>query len=786
MTSNTQHLHSPVGVISGVDDEITSADDTFLQMLGYSREEFERDGLDWRKLTPPQYAVRDDAQMRRALESLSSGGFTEPYQKAFIRKDGTLVPVLALGAYVDGSKSAWLGYVVDLSSPPGLASPPEPVARIGQPRPEEFYARLLRELVRERTRMVAMLDNTHALIWGVDNEGRLLAANAAFQAAQRIVTGRDVSVGETLLGPPHLPPEVVEVWRSGLAQALAGERVSKRGILATPERQLHFDSVFSPIVDHQQGVAGVAVVAHDVSERVQVEDALRKSEARFRTLAAASPTGVFLTDATGSVLYVNPRIARIWAMDPEEMFGRGWTRRIHPDDRDRVERETQLDAPEDRDYEQEYRLLLPDGSERHVHAWIAPVREGASITGFVGCVQDETERHAVALQTRQREKMESLGRLAGGIAHDFNNMLAVVFSHVESAMEETRPDASLRSSLEEILVAARRARDLVRQILTFSRRSDRSLALVDLRAVVLEGLRLLRSTLPATIALATKTPSVPVVVRGDATGLQQILVNLCTNSARAMSNRGTISVRLDAVGCPPDGNAVLTVSDTGCGMTPKVQARIFEPFFTTSSVGQGTGMGLAVVHGVVTAHGGTIDVSSAPKKGATFRVSIPLVRGVVNKSAPPPPSPSVARKGRVLLVEDDRGVAHGATALLKRSGYDVTHAANGIEALRVFSAAPAAIDVVLSDLAMPDLAGDKLAQTIHIVRPSLPIVLMTGFSELLNTDDLRDLGVIATLAKPWTSNELLTCIQEALEGVPETEGDGCADPGEAPRDDPSS
>ena len=758
-----QPHHSPVGVIAGVDGDIREADDAFLRIVGYSREDFERDGLNWRTLTAPEHAARDDAYLREAAEKLLAGGFTAPYVKAFIRKDGTHVRVLVLGAFDPNAEPRWIGYIVDLSSAVGQTWPRDAGATHGEPRADEFFTRLIGELVRERTRMLAMLDNTTALIWAVDPHTRLLEANAPFRAALQRALGRDVALGEPLLGLGY-PPETLVHWEAAYAKALAGERLSARTVREVAGRRVHHETVLSPIVDPRHGVVGASAISHDVTARVEAEDALRESEQRFRSIASASPIGIFLADATGSVLYVNPRAALIWSMTERETLDQGWKQRIHPDDREHILSEARAAFQRGHELDFEYRLLWPDGQLRHVHVWMAPIRDGLRVTGFVGGVQDETERHALALRTRQRERMESLGALAGGIAHDFNNMLSVVFAHVETAMEEAGPDASFRQNLEAIHTAGQHARDLVRQILTFCRTAERPAAeRVDLGAVVLEGLSLLRSTLPATIGLDIRTPTAPVVVLGDATELQQILVNLCTNAAHAMSSRGTISVRLEAIGAAPVGEAILSVSDTGCGMTTETQSRIFEPFFTTRRVGEGTGLGLAVVHGLVTAHGGTITVTSAPQAGATFRVSLPLVSGVPERTASPPPPPAAIQSCRILLVEDEPGVAYGAMMMLKRMGYEVTHASDAIEALRIFSTAPDAVDVVLSDLAMPGLSGDRLAQAINIVRPSLPIILMTGYSEPLRRVDLRQLGVVATLAKPWSSAELLASIQLALE-----------------------
>ena len=592
-----------VGVMMGVGEEITDADDAFLAIVGYTREDFEAGRMNWAEMTPPEFLHLDAAGIRQAVER---GGFTVPYQKEFLRKDGTRVPVLLVCAFIPRTVGRWIGYVVDLSPPTAQqAVPSDARTALGEPLPQEFYARLVNELVLERTRVLAMLDHTDALFWAVDPQLRLLSANAAFQAAQRQVSGHDLAIGESVVGP-EFPLEMRDEWARFYQRALAGERFSALTEHDLPVGRRYYQNSFNPIVDPRLGVIGVSVVSQDKTARQATEHALRASEARFRTLAAASPLGIYLTDARGEVVYANPRLLEIWRLPPGEPFGRAAERLIHPDDFRRVTADRDAAFAAGEPVAQDFRLRFPDGTERYLRARMAPVREGDRVTGFVGTMDDDTERQVLAQRVRQSEKMESLGTLAGGIAHDFNNMLGVVLGHAELALADAEElvteGHSLRESLQEIRTASLRARDLVRQILTFSRRSEQQTTSVDLRALTVESLRLLRATIPSTVMLDARLPEGPVPVLGDPTGLQQVLVNLCTNAEYAMRAVGggslTVALEVERRGGP--ATAVLTVRDTGQGMTPEVRDRLFEPFYTTKPRGEGTGMGLAVVHGMVT------------------------------------------------------------------------------------------------------------------------------------------------------------------------------------------
>ena len=392
---------SLVGVIRGFEGDITEADDAFLSIVGYTRADFEAGRMSWREMTPPELLYLDEAGIRQAQH----GGFTVPYQKEFFRKDGTRVPVLLVCAFIPDTPGKWMGYVVDLS-PPTPAQPDVGHAPlVGAPLPQDFYSRLVNELVRERTRLLAMLDNTDALVWAVDPEFRLLSANATFRAAHRLTAGRGLDVGESVMAPGY-SEGALRQWRAWYERALRGERFTARVTSEGPGGVRHFDSVLSPIVDPQRGVVGVTVVSHDVTARTEAEDALRSSEARFRTLIAASPLGIFLTDPAGGWVYANPRLAAIWRTPAAELHGRGYAARLHPDDAPRVLGALAAAVAAGDEVEVEHRLAVPDLPDRFVRVRLAPVREGPRAAGYVGTVDDDTERRALADRLRQGEKME--------------------------------------------------------------------------------------------------------------------------------------------------------------------------------------------------------------------------------------------------------------------------------------------------------------------------------------------------------------------------------------------
>jgi len=351
-----------------------------------------------------------------------------------------------------------------------------------------------------------------------------------------------------------------------------------------------------------------------------------------------------------------------------------------------------------------------------------------------------------------------VGTLAGGIAHDFNNILAPIVGYTELVLKESEVAPPSRTHLEQVIRGAMRARDLVRQILTFSRQSTRQTIPVQLQSLIKETLILIRASLPSTIQIETAIDPDCRLVIGDPGQLHQVLMNLCTNAFHAMRETGgTLKVtlrerdpeRAGRVNATRNGGqfACLMVEDTGCGIAQAVQDRIFEPFFTTKSEGQGSGLGLSVVYGIVKSHGGSIEVESKPGDGTKFIVYLPLDREHMAASVVTTET-AITGTERVLIVDDEPVVAEMVGELLSAYGFRVTHRTSSVEALAAFRANPRGYDAVITDQTMPNLTGIELAAELKRVRGDLPVILMTGFSEQVSADNYRELGIDGYLLKP--------------------------------------
>jgi two-component system, cell cycle sensor histidine kinase and response regulator CckA len=519
----------------------------------------------------------------------------------------------------------------------------------------------------------------------------------------------------------------------------------------------------------------------DMTDQRQAEAALRQSEERFRVLADVSPVGIFSSDTEGRTVFVNRRWCEIAGMTAEEARGDGWQAALHPEDRERVRAAWQQAVKEGESSAAEFRFVKPDGTV----TWLvgqsrAQLDADGSVSGYVGTITDvtnlkraEEERKHVEAQMRQSRKMESLGTLAGGIAHDFNNILTGTFGFVDLARLEMEPDHPANAWLDRISSSSQRARDLVRQILTFSRKNETERMAQRLHPVVGEALRLLRSTLPPMIELVSTIDEETPPVLADSTQIHQVVLNLCTNAWHAMPEGGKISVALESctvaaehVAMNPDlkpGRWVrLSVADRGSGIDPATLDHIFEPFFTTKGTGIGTGLGLAVVHGIVKSHEGAIIVRSELGAGSTFELYFPIAPEDVEL---PPVSLSEISRGNgehVLVVDDDNVCGFAVEKIIESLGYRATRYTKPEDALAQFTATPSEYDLVVSDLAMPGMDGAELIGHLSQIRPDVPIIVITGYIETARQRLLEQSPARAVLRKPVSREDLARVLTQHL------------------------
>jgi signal transduction histidine kinase len=378
-------------------------------------------------------------------------------------------------------------------------------------------------------------------------------------------------------------------------------------------------------------------------------------------------------------------------------------------------------------------------------------------------------------QLQQVLKIQAIGTLAGGIAHDFNNILFPIVGYTELTMDEVPDDSVAHNNLEEVLKAAHRAKDLVQQILTFSRQSGQERKPVKVQLIIKEALQLLRASIPASIEIINKIDDNCHPVMGDATQIHQVIMNLCTNAYQAMQDKGgTLEVNLSEVyigyeetakkiGMQPGKHLQLLVRDDGCGMDAVVLGRIFEPYYTTKEQGKGTGLGLSVIHGIVKNHRGDISVTSSPGKGTTFKVYLPITEDAEIANELEPSNGTVKGNERILLIDDEEQIVSMEQQMLENLGYEVTARTDSTEALKEFSLQPQNFDLVITDMTMPQMTGDELAQKLLNIKPDIPVILCTGFNEDITEEKALSMGIQKFVMKPVIKNDLATTIRTVLD-----------------------
>jgi len=504
---------------------------------------------------------------------------------------------------------------------------------------------------------------------------------------------------------------------------------------------------------------------------------LAASEKRYRTLFEESRDMIFTTANNGKFADINPAgVALLGYASKEEVLKIDIRSEFYYSDADRDAIYKEIKEKGDlRDFEMDVRRK--DGEKVTVMITAAPVPGEDMTNDFLalrGTMRDITDKKRLQQQLEQAQKMEAIGTLAGGIAHDFNNILAVIIGYIELSLDEIPGDTPLRRHITRVRIAAERARELVNQILTFSRRSAKERKPLRIADIIKEALKLLRSSLPSTIEIRQDIAAASGIALANATQVQQVVMNLCTNAAHAMREKGGLlevglhEVYLDEIsaaaynGIGPGPYLKLSVGDTGHGIDPVIMKRIFEPYFTTKKHGEGTGMGLAVIHGIVKSHGGDVAVYSEPGRGTTFHVLLPAVEGTVETGTRETETPPGGKGQHILFVDDEKSLADVGEKLLKKLGYRVTAGSSSLEALELFRAGPGEFDLVITDLTMPNMTGVQLARELKHIRTGIPIILCTGYSEIITEDQILQLGIQKLLLKPVTILSLAKAIQEVL------------------------
>ncbi len=529
--------------------------------------------------------------------------------------------------------------------------------------------------------------------------------------------------------------------------------------------------------DHPVKTRGVMI---DITKRKQTEAALQDSEERFRSIVAGSLNAILLTRPDGGILSANQAACDLFQMTEQELTESG--RNAVADLTDPrlapalAERERTGKVTAELNFKKKDGTIFP----AVVSSCVFSDSKGDQYTSMI--IRDisdskraEAENIRLHRQLRQAQKMEAIGTLAGGIAHDFNNILTSILGFTDLALGFTEADSRIKNYLSEVQTAGYRAGELVKQILTFARQTENERRPIKVKHIAKEALKLLRASIPASITI-NQDLECEAAILGDPSQVHQIFMNLCTNAAQAMSDdSGVLTVHLSDATVQTETDSVekneslksgdylkIIVTDTGIGIPEKNIESIFDPYFTTKGIGEGTGLGLAVVHGIVKSYGGEILVESEPGRGATFTVYLPALKKRV-EAAPAAPEVLPGGHERILVIDDEAAIARMCHQLLTHYGYQVTIQSSSLEALAIFKNRPADFDLVLTDMTMPDMNGARLAEEMKKIRPDIPVILCSGYSRMISEEKASGIGISAYIRKPFVKNELLKTIRNLLD-----------------------
>ncbi len=512
----------------------------------------------------------------------------------------------------------------------------------------------------------------------------------------------------------------------------------------------------------------------DITTQRRNELLLQESEEKYRLLFDGAEIMISIYDRDGRCLLMNKKLATMFGTEPEELKGKTFAE-LHPQMGHEYIQRIQKVIDNKTLAEYEDLITFPDGRKVWFQSRIHPVKDASGIIYAAQILsQDVTEKKNLAHQLQQTQKMEALGTLAGGIAHDFNNILSAVLGFAELAKIRTTEDQKTQKMLNQILASGLRAKELVKHILTFSRKADAKNDVMQIAPIIKENVKFLKASISPDIEIRCNYPKEDLTIFADLSQIHQILMNLLTNAVHAMhENGGVLEIKLDTEKVRKTENSYspdletakyvkLEIVDTGQGISENIIDRIFEPFFTTKPRGEGTGLGLSQAYGLVKEMGGHISVHSTKGIGTTFTLLIPLHEGSKSSLGDVLSTGLVRGKGKILIVDDEKSILDWTSKILMECGYSVVCADNGSDALAEFTKDPAKFDMVITDLSMPRMTGLELAKLIKAGRSDIPILLSTGFSETLTPAKLKENGIVSYLMKPVIASELSQRVDHCL------------------------
>lgn len=576
-----------------------------------------------------------------------------------------------------------------------------------------------------------------------------------------------------------LPPEKRnEIWRSVFLNAYETGQIPAhhQNEIITKDGQWRLINWSNTIFrDSQKNAVAVTSIGEDITEQRRAQEALHESEQRFRGLAEMLPEVIFEADKDMKLTFANQQGFSLFGYSKKDFEnGLNGFDMIVPEDRQRAFENLSKRLQGEDLSANEYCALRKDGSTFPVLLRTSPIINQGPVTGFRGIIVDISERKRIERRLQQTQKLESIGNLAGGIAHDFNNLLFPIIGMTELLLEDLSPGSILHENVSEILKAGKRGKDLVKQILTFSRQTENIMMPVRVQQILKEVIKLSRSTIPSNIEIIQDIQNDCGLVMADPTQLHQVAMNLITNAYHAVEpTGGTIAIQLketaigsgDLAGSSLEQGryAILTVSDTGGGIESAIIDKIFDPYFTTKDQGKGTGLGLAVVYGIVKDHNGDIKAHSEVGKGTCINVYLPVMKKSSETLSVEKVENDITGNERILLVDDEIPIMRLESQILERLGYRITARTSSIEALEAFRANPDVFDLVMTDMTMPNMTGDQLAKELISIKPDIPVIICTGFSENINQEKAKNIGIKGFLMKPIAKSEMAQMVRKVLD-----------------------